>query len=405
MPQVFSPGWLFLFLFVMAIYITRIFMKLRDIRREPDMTRPVLPVAPLRKGPSQFEKEGSMEDVLEGPDRLIREGSYGEAVDALASQLEGLSPVEDRALVGKIQYRLGASWRLIGVREGQSANLLRSGAALREAVSLFSPPRLRSLQVGALAELAGLYEDLAPYQSPVENLTLSIRNWGSAATASRASGLILQEAVFRSRSGTALRLLAMATDRQRNLVKAINAYETAVAVPGAFDDKNALFEKAKILKMLGDTRLELSKVLDKDENLRKTVSEYDKALEIMTVGEHPEERFATLLDTGRVLLNLYDVEKNPVLLKKAFHYLREALDLVKMKPGTAGKGAAMALMGDAFLRYSEVKDRPENLERAIRLYETSLGFLKEPEYAPHRDRIKEGLRQAVERMDIVRSRK
>jgi tetratricopeptide (TPR) repeat protein len=399
MPQVFSAGWFYLFLLIMVICAIRIVMKLRDINREPDMEKPVLPVAPvIKESPDLSENQGE-ENILVEPDHLIKEGSYSKAIDVLSPMLLNLSPVEDRELMGKIQYRLGACQRRIGLHERGPGSLLRSGEALREAVSLFSPSRLHSLQIRALGELAGLYEDLAHRQNPVENLLLSMKTWESAASTAQALGLAHQEAVLMSRSGSALRQLASYAERRANLIKAIEIYQEAISVPEAFPDRDSLFEKAVILKMMGDVLVELSDLQQREENLARAVSAYDEVVEIMTPEKHASERIVTLLDSGRVLLDIYDSEQSPAHLRKALRSLREAVDLVKSESDRFRKGLAMALMGDALIRYADVKDRRENLERAVRFYETALGFLKNPEHAPQRDRIKEGLRKAVEKLE------
>jgi tetratricopeptide (TPR) repeat protein len=397
MPQVFSAGWLYLFLFIMVFCVIWIVMKLREVHREPDMNRPLIRVEPaLKEAPhlDDQEKDGSS---LAESDRLIREGNYEEAISLLTSMLYDLSSVEDREIMGKVQYRIGACQRRIGLHEKEPANLLRSGEALREAVSLFSPERLRSLKLRALSELAGLYEDMAGRQNPVGNLNLASRTWNTALLTARELNLAHQEAVFLSRSGSTLKQLSFHTDRRRNLQNAIEKYEKAIAVPDAFADPDSLFEKAVILKGLGDLRAELSTLMNSLDNMDMAVAAYDEALLDMSPEEHPEERSITLLDMGRVLLDIYDTEQSPAHLRKALRCLREAVDLVKVGDNRARKGFAMALLGDALLRYAEVKDPEENLETAVRLYETALGFLREPEYADYRERIKKGLKKAVEK--------
>ena len=175
----------------------------------------------------------------------------------------------------------------------------------------------------------------------------------------------------------------------------------AAGLPGAFSDEKALFEKAVILKMLGDARVEFSSVTNRIENLEEAVSAYDGALQIMSPETHSQERGVTLLDTGRVLLDIYDSEKSPAHLRKAVRSLREAVDLVRSRGDRTKKGLTMALMADALIRYAEVKDWRENLDRAARLYEAALGFLKEPEHAARRDRIREGLKEAVEKINAA----
>jgi tetratricopeptide (TPR) repeat protein len=405
MPQVFSTGWLYLFLFIMFLCVFRILMKLRDIHGEPDMNKPVIKLAPVSKDSPHLDDGEKEDDILAEPDRLIREGHYADAVNVLASMVQSLSPVEDREAMGKIQYRIGACHRRIGLHEKNPASFLRSGDALREAVGLFSPERLWSLQLRALSELAGLYEDLAGYQNPVENLNRASRTWKSAVSIAKKLNLPYQEAVFHSRSGSALKELASHADRRQNLQEAIDLYETAVSITDAFTDPDSLFEKAVILKTLGDLRVELSVLKNSLENMGRAVSAFEGALRNISPEKHPAERGVTLLDMGQLLLDLYDAEQSPAHLRKALRCLKEAVDLVKTGDDRARKGFAMALLGDALVRYSEVKDPKENLGTAVRLYETALGFLKEPEYASHRDRIKEGLRKAVEKMNSVVSNK
>ena len=58
----------------------------------------------------------------------------------------------------------------------------------------------------------------------------------------------------------------------------------------------------------------------------------------------------------------------------------------------------MAIMGDALSRYSDVKDRRENLQRAVKLYETSLGILKDGEEAAERERVRVRLAEVVQKI-------
>ncbi len=60
----------------------------------------------------------------------------------------------------------------------------------------------------------------------------------------------------------------------------------------------------------------------------------------------------------------------------------------------------MALMARALTRYAEVKEPGENLRMAVKLYEASMGILKDPQYAQERERIKADLREAVGKLNM-----
>lgn len=405
MPQVFSAGWLYLFLFVMVICVFRIVMKLREIHKEPDMNAPLVKVKPVLKESPRPEEGEKEDDALAEPDRLIKEGHYNDAISLLTSMLQDLSSVEDRELTGKIHYRIGACQRRLAQHEKEPASLLHSGDALREAVNLFSPERLRPLQLRALGELAGLYEDLARRQNPVENLNRALRTLNRAVSVARELELANQEAIFLSRSGGVSKQLASHTDRRLNLQKAIESHVKAVSVPDAFMEEDSLYDKAVILKALGDLRVELSTLTNPLDNMDMAVKAFDEALGFMPQEKYPGERGVILLGMGQVLLDIYDTEQSPAHLRKALRCLKEAMDLVKAGDDRSKKGFAMALLGDALLRYADVKDPQENLDTAVRLYETALGFLRDPEYAAQRDRIREGLKKAVEKKGIVERRK
>jgi tetratricopeptide (TPR) repeat protein len=397
MPQIFSPGWLFLFLLIMAVCVVRIFMKVRDIHARSDMGKPVLPVAPVKRDPLFPGGEEEPAGALAEADRLIKEGLFGEAVALLTPMLSDLSPVEDREMMGKIQYRLGACQRRIGAGESDTPSLLRSGEALREAVNLFSPERLHRFQIRASSELAGLYEDLAGRQNPIENFTLAWKTWEAAAVAAKGIGLPDDEANFRARAGSAVRRLASHDDRKGNLQKAVDIFEKALAVPGAFEKPDSLFRRAVILKMLGDVRVELSKLMKRVHDLTQAVSAYDDALDIMDPEKHPQERSAVLVDSGRILLDIYDAERSPAHLRKALRNLKEAVNIQRSGDDRARTALSMALLGDALVRYAAVKDQGENLDRAARFYETALGFLKGTEYSSHRERIRIRLKKTMEK--------
>ncbi len=47
MPQVFSAGWLYLFIIIMVISLVRIWLKMRTLNQGPEMDRPVIRVSPV----------------------------------------------------------------------------------------------------------------------------------------------------------------------------------------------------------------------------------------------------------------------------------------------------------------------------------------------------------------------
>jgi hypothetical protein len=108
-----------------------------------------------------------------------------------------------------------------------------------------------------------------------------------------------------------------------------------------------------------------------------------------------------LTDTSRILLELYASEKSPAHLRQALRYSRDALEAAKGAEYLVQRGLTMAVMGDALSMYSDVKDKRENLERAVKLYETSLGILKDGEEAEERERVRTKLAEAVGKMQEI----
>ena len=74
---------------------------------------------------------------------------------------------------------------------------------------------------------------------------------------------------------------------------------------------------------------------------------------------------------------------------------RDAIQAAKGGDYHTQKGMTMAVMGDALSRYSEVKDRRDNLARAVRLYEASLEILKDGEESEERERVKRRLAETL----------
>ena len=398
MPQVLSPGWLYLFLIVMVISLIRIFFKLRTIQEEAPMDRPVIKVAPVPRPQPDLESESEEDSLLSGPDELIKQRDYKGALGSLKQLLEDLSPTEDREARGKVLFRIGACHSRLATGEEKLQRILRAGEALREAARLFSPARYINHYLRTLGELATVYGDLAREKSPVENLTQSARTCETAAVTAGKGGFAGSEAMFLARSGNAYRQLASHNEPQINLRKAADAYEKAVAALEVVDGENAGSERMKILKVMGDTYVELAVYFQKAESLARAASAYEGALELMDGTQHLRERCMVLTDTSRVLLELYDNERSPVHLRKALRYTRDALDGAKGVENLIQRGLTMAVMGDALSKYSDVKDRGENLARAVKLYEAALGILKDGKEAAERERVRVRLAEAVQKI-------
>jgi tetratricopeptide (TPR) repeat protein len=404
MPQVFSAGWLYLFFIVMVISIVRIYFKLKTIQREAPMDRPVIKVAPIPRTTPDLDDGSEAESLLAGPEDFIRQGDFTGALGSLEHLLEDLSPTEDREARGKVLFRIGACHSRLATGGETFQHLLRAGEALREAVRLFTPPRYLNHYLRALGELAALYEDLAREKNPVEHLTQSARTCETAAVSAGQGGLVRPEAMFLARSGNAFRQLASHKEPQVNLRKATDAYEKAAGVLESVDSENAANERIKILKMQGDTLVDLAEYFQKTESLAGAVSAYNDALQIMDEALHLKERCVVLTDASRALLKLYDNEKSPAHLRQALGFARDAMEAAKGENFLIQKGLTMAVMGDALSRYSEFKDRRENLERAVKLYEASLEILKEGEEPAERERVRARLVETLQKITSMGER-
>lgn len=398
MPQVFTAGWLYLFIIVIIISLVRIFFKLRTIQQEAPMDRPVIKVSPVAGTESGSGDEPKRNSPLNAPDELIRQGDYSQALKILERMLEELSPTEDRETRGNVLFRIGACHSRMATGDERLEHLLRSGEALREAVRLFAPARYRMHYLRALGELAGLYEDLARVKSPVEYLTQSARTCETAAESAAQGEFVAPEAMFLARIGNAYRLLSSHGEAQVNLRKAADAYEKAAAVLETVEDEGAAEERMKILKILGDTCVDLAVYFQKADSLAWAVRSYEGALKLLNEGERLTERCVVLTDTSRVLLELYDEEKSPAHLRQALRYARDALEVSKGEENLVQRGLAMAVMADALSRYADEKDRRENLERAVKLYEAALGIFKDGVEPEEREKVKERLAETVQKI-------
>jgi len=400
MPQVFSVGMLYFFIIVMVLCIAWIWLKARTINREAPMDRPVIKVPPVAAKEPDPGAETGPDPVLAMPDELIRQGAYTDALDSLEKLLDNLSPTEDRETRGKVLFRIGACHSRLAAVGDRFEHLLRGGEALREAVRLFTPVRYRNHYLRALGELAGFYDDLAGEKNPVENFTQSARTCETAAAAARQGDLPLPEAMFLTRAGNAYRQLVAHSEPQINLRKAAEAYEKAVAVLETVEDGSTVSGRMKILKILGDTYRDLAKFFQKGESLGHAAGAYESALDIMDETQHLYERCVVMTSSAGVLLELYDMEKSPAFLRQALRHSRDALNAARGSEYMLSKGLAMAVMADALTRYAESKDRRENLERAVVLYETALGIIKDGEEPAERERIRERLAETVQKLSL-----
>jgi len=401
MPQVFSSGWLYLFIIVMVISIVRIWFKLRTIKREAPMDRPVIKVPPVFRQEQENGDEPEADSFLAGPDELIRHGDYETALELLNGLLESFSPTEEREQRGKVLFRIGACHSRLAAGEEKLQHMLRAGEALREAVRLFSPPRFRDYYLRALDELATLYEDIAREKNPVEYLTQSARACESAAESAGQGGMAVPEAIFLARAGSAYRQLASHNEAQVNLRRAADAYEKAAAALGTVQGESADSEKIKVSKLLGDTLVDLSAYFQKGDSLARGVSAYEEALEMMDATLHLRERSVVQMDASKALLELYDIERSPAHLRQALRYSRDALNAVKKGEYPILKALGMAVMADGLTRYAEVRDRSENLDRAMKFYEAALGIMKDGEEPEEREKVKKKLAETVQKIGEI----
>ncbi|UCF88806.1 MAG: hypothetical protein JSV70_00705 [bacterium] len=398
MPQILSVGWLYLFIAVMIISVVRIFFKLRTIQNEAPMDRPVIKIEPM---PARNKEQGDLSEgdpLLAASDDLVRQGRYSEALRSLEQMVENLSPTENRETMGKVLFRIGACHSRLATRGDKIQHLLKAGEALREAVRLFAPARYRVHYLRALGELAGLYEDLARQKNPVEYLTQSARTCETGAEAASQGGLDLPQAMFLARSGSAYRKLATYGEAQQNLRKAADAFKKAAAALEDVEEEAALRERINILKVLGDTCVELAAYFQRADSLAWAVRSYESVLALMGEGQYPRERGVVLTEAGRILLEIYDSEKSPAHLRQALRYLRDALQAAGGEEDPIRKGMAMAVMGDALSRYADQKDRRENLHRAVKLYESALGIFKDGVQAEERERVRAALAETVQKI-------
>ncbi|UCG38836.1 MAG: hypothetical protein JSV00_00955 [bacterium] len=396
MPQVFSAGWLYVFLIIMVISVVRIVLKLRQIRGGASMDRPLVRLARVeREKPDLGDGQEAPSELAE-TDNLIRDGKYSLAITRLKTMQDGLSPVEDREARGQVLYRLGACHRR--AEAAGVGGLLRAGEALREAVTLFAPQRFAPWRLRALAELAGVYEDLSRHRDAAGNAALAARTFERAGEEAARRGQVSQESELRARAGVAYRRLAVHADRQANLRKAADAFEAAASASTGSGDEGAVLAGARMLKMLGDTSLELAELYQPKESLKRAMEAYGRVLEVVDGRGHPLERGMTLTDLGRAHLAAYDMAGDNGELRKAIQYLRDALQLLSGGEVTEHRGRAMALMADALVRYAEVKDRRENLQRSARLYEAALGMMKDGDRTDERERVRNRLAEVMERI-------
>jgi len=399
MPQVFSSGWLYLFIIVMAISILRIWIKVRTIQREAPMDRPVIKVPPVPASDQDPDDPPEEQPFLAEADDLIRQGDYKGALGRLEKLREDLSHTEDREALGKVLFRLGGCHRHLATEEESFQHMLRAGEALREAVRLFSPTRYRGLYLRTLDELAQLYEDLAREKNPVEYLTQSARTCETAAASAREGSMPVQEAEFLARAGNAYRRLASRGEAQFNLRKAADVYQNAAAALEGVEDGSAVEQKIRISKLLGDTLVNLAGYFQKRECLGRAVDAYEGALQIMDEQFHSRERSVVQMDLSRTLLELYDIERSPAHLRQALRFARDALNALKKGEYPVLKGLAMAAMADSLTRYAEVRDRSENLDRAVKFYEAALGIMKDGEEPEERERVKKQLAETVGKIE------
>jgi hypothetical protein len=147
--------------------------------------------------------------------------------------------------------------------------------------------------------------------------------------------------------------------------------------------------------MLGDTLEILSEYYQKEKSLMRAVKVYETAFNIMDGTLHGKEQMVLKMDISRILLKIHDIGNNPLYLKQVLMLTRNVLEITKIGENPVLRGRTMVVMGDALVRCADIKDRRENLERAVKLYEASLDTIEDGNQTEEQGRIREKLADAV----------
>jgi tetratricopeptide (TPR) repeat protein len=139
------------------------------------------------------------------------------------------------------------------------------------------------------------------------------------------------------------------------------------------------FEKRRKQKALIDNLIhegrfyyDLSKVLSKEENLKKAILAYEKALKMYTIETYPVEYAMTQNNLGNafgILSEIRDKEEN---LIRSIQAHGEALKIYTIEAYPVEYAMTQNNLGNAFGILSEIRDKVENSKKAIQAYEEAI---------------------------------
>ena len=294
----------------------------------------------------------TMERALKWQERLFLAGEY-EAADDLVNAIWAIparwgQKERTRALLERSIDTVYGLRR--GVAQANLAAMLRQEGQLRAAleiyeqvIPLFSVLGARKQQAAALYELSNIYQDLGRVELAftLQRSSLEIR---------RATGDEEGQAVC-------LNQLAILYRRQKNYLRALEYHLAAEAIFRRLSSQNASAFDLQLASTLQTRGIILSQM----RQYPTALACFEESLEINQRTGHPSGRADILVEMGKVLLQMGELERAVLLI-------RESTEL-RLKPGGTNLGVNLQAMGMYYEKCGEYKAALEQYQQAARLFQ------------------------------------
>ena len=272
LPTVFSKGWLFLFLLILALCLVRIVQKIRVIEGGKGTGAPVTIIKPFKV---ESAVEGSPGGSAQGSEVQALRG----ALVSLGRELKGIPEGESLEDRRRILREMGLGYRRLSLAEDRNDNLLRAAKAFYTGSRIPDGEGPAAAQAAFLCDLGETYLELAPHYETEECLKRAVLAYSEARRTAGEAGLGDSSVPVLVGLGRAHVGLAELGEVGENLVQAVQYLGEALKIYRAGGDPAGA---ASVLCILGGAMEDLSAVEHRQANLTRAKNAYSMALKLIS---------------------------------------------------------------------------------------------------------------------------
>jgi tetratricopeptide (TPR) repeat protein len=293
-----------------------------------------------------------MERVLKWQERLFLAGEYEAADDlvdaswatlALWGQRERTRALLERSIETVYGLRKGVAQANLAALMRMEGQLHAALGIYEQVISFFAVLGARKQHAAALFEMSNIYQDLGHIKKAfaLQRSSLDIR---------RATGDEEGQAMCMNQ-------LAMLSCQQKRYPQAFEYNQAAEAIFQRLSSRDVTAFDLQLASTLQTRAIILGKV----RHFLAALACFEQSLEINRRIGNPSGRAENLVEMGKVLLQMGDLERALVLI-------RESTEL-RLKPGGTNLGVNLQAMGLYYEKCSEYKTALEQYQQARRLFQ------------------------------------